>query len=74
MSGTEGVDPWATNVPYIALVALVTVLNNWGAVAGALVGLKNAGAALLIVGVIVTIGLELAGYEREPLREALFGR
>ena len=72
MSETERPDPWATNLPYILLAVVVTAVNYAGAIAGALVWLKDAGAAVLIAGVIVTVALRLLGYEREPLREALF--
>lgn len=74
MSGTDGTDVWDTNLPYLGLAALVTVVNYTVEVAGVLVGVKDAGAALLIVGILVTVALDALGVRRASLHDSLFGR
>lgn len=65
---------WETNLPYWGVAFLVTTITYRGAIAAVLIGLADAVAALLLIGVVVTIGLTFLGYERDPLAESLFSR
>lgn len=74
---TDGAGPpslWETNVPYLLIGGALTVINYLETAVVMVLGLKDLAAAILIVGILVSVSLTILGYDRDFLAEAVFGR